>query len=110
MGIFAKMLCLGTTAGLLSRLLVGRMNLAAINASYLLFADDTIIVCDHDCEQMVNLRYILVWLEAVLRVNLRFILVWIEAVSRLRVNLTKSSLMLAGQVDNVKLLSTCDGG
>ena len=45
--------------------------------SLTLFADDTIIFYDNDCEHIVNLHGILLWFEAV---------------SGLTVNLTKSSI------------------
>ena len=68
---------------------VGRLNETTTNISHLLFADDTIIFCDDVCEQIVNLRGILVWFEAV---------------SGLRVNLSKSFILPIGQVDNIQLL------
>jgi len=37
-------------------------------------------------------------------VNLRGILLWFEAISGLRVNRTKSSILLVVQVDNIQLL------
>jgi len=52
--------------------------------SYLLFVDDTISCCDNDCEQMVNLRCILIWFEA-----------------GLQVNLAKSSILPVAQMDNI---------
>ena len=66
------MLLAATSVGLLSGFSMGQRNATTINVSHLLFADDTIIFCDNDCEQMVNLRCILIWFEAVsgLRVNL----------------------------------------
>ena len=37
--------------------------------------------------------------------NLSGILIWFEAVSGLRVNLSKSSILPVGQVDNIQLLA-----
>ena len=71
-----------TTVGLISGFSVARLNEFVTDVSALLFADDTIIFCDNDCEQIVNLRCILIWFEAV---------------SRLRVNLSKSSIVPVGQ-------------
>ena len=34
--------------------------------SHLLFADDTLIFCDTDVHQVLHLRYLLTWFEAVL--------------------------------------------
>ena len=67
--------------GLISGFSVGRLNESATDVFHLLFADDTIIFYDNDCEQIVNLRGILIWFEAV---------------SGLRVNLSKSSILPVG--------------
>ena len=56
---------------------------------HLLFADDTLIFCNADPNQLVSLREIL---------N-RF-----EEVSRLRINLGKSELVLVGEVRNLDVL------
>ena len=82
------MLETATAVGLLSGFSVGRGN-ATTTISHLLFADDTIIFCDNVCEQVLILRGILIWFEAV---------------SGLRVNLSKSSISPVGQVDNILLL------
>ena len=96
MEVFTRMLRAASSAGLLAGFSVGRLNDSSTKISHLLFADDTIIFCDNVCEQIVNLRGILIWFEAVsgLRVNL----------SGLRVNLSKSSILLVGQVDNLQML------
>ena len=57
---------------------------------HLLFADDTIVFCDDDCEQIVNLRYILIWFQVI---------------SGLRINLTKSSILPMGELDNIQILA-----
>jgi len=57
---------------------------------HLLFADDTIVFCDDDCEQIMNLRYILIWFQAI---------------SGLRINLTKSSILPVGELDNIQILA-----
>ena len=89
METFTRMIEAASTAGLIFGFSVGSAN-AAMSISHLLFADDTIIFCDNDCEQMVNLRCVLTWFEAV---------------SGLRVNLAKSSLLPVGEVDNIQLLA-----
>ena len=76
MEVFSRMLQAATSTGLLSGFSVGRGNVTT-SVSHLLFADDTIIFCDNACEQVLNLRCILIWFEAV---------------SGLRVNLSKSSI------------------
>ena len=57
--------------------------------SHLLFADDTLIFCEADLEQILILR---------------MILIWFEAVSGLKINLSKSELVLVGVVHNIDLL------
>ena len=57
--------------------------------SHLLFADDNLIFCDADLKQILILRMILIWFEAVLG---------------LKINLGKSELVLVGVVHNIDLL------
>uniref|UniRef100_A0A7N2KQL6 Reverse transcriptase zinc-binding domain-containing protein n=1 Tax=Quercus lobata TaxID=97700 RepID=A0A7N2KQL6_QUELO len=57
--------------------------------SHLLFADDTLIFCDADLDQILILR---------------MILIWFEAVSGLKINLGKSELVPVGVVHNFDLL------
>ena len=57
-----------------------------MNVSHLLFADNTIVFCDNDCEHMVNIHCVLTWFQAV---------------SGLRVYLAKSSIVPIGHLDNV---------
>jgi len=64
MEVFTRMMEAATSAGLLSGFSVGRGD-AITTVSHLLFADDTIIFCDNACEQILNLRGILIWFEAV---------------------------------------------
>ena len=58
--------------------------------SHLLYADDTIILCEAKSEQLM-------WL--------RWILIWFEAFSGLKINLNKSELIPLGRVDNVESLA-----
>ena len=89
MEVFTRMINSAATVGLISGFSVGRVSDSATNVSHLLFVDDTIIFCDNNCEQIVNLRGILIWFEAM---------------AGLRVNLSKSSILPARQVDNIQLL------
>ena len=57
--------------------------------SHLLFANDTLIFCDADLEQVLFLS---------------MILIWFEAVSSLKINLGKSELVPIGMVLNLDLL------
>lgn len=84
-----RMLHSPSTASLISGFSVGQVNATTTNVSHLLFADDTIIFCDNDCDQIVNLHGILI----------RF-----EVVSSLRVKLTKSFILPIRQVHNIDLL------
>ena len=94
MEVFTRMLLAATSVGLLFGFSVGQRNSTTISVSHLVFANDTIIFSNNDCEQMVNLRYIFIWFEAV---------------SGLRVNLAKSSVLPVGQVDNIQLLAAVLG-
>ena len=94
MEVFTRMIEAASNARLIFGFSVGSGN-ATLSISHLLFADDTIIFCDSDCDQMINLRCVLTWFEAV---------------SGLRVNLAKSSLLPVGEVDNIQLLAGVLGG
>lgn len=83
MEVFTRMVNSAATVGLISGFFVGRLNDSASDVSHLLFDDDTIIFCDNDCEQIVNLRDIVIWFEVAFGI---------------RVNLSKSSILLVGQV------------
>jgi len=77
-----------SNAGLISGFCLSRpgSNVDELKVSHLLFADDTIVFCANDCEQIVNLRCLLIWFQAV---------------SGLRINLSKSSILPVGQLDNI---------
>ena len=57
--------------------------------SHLLFADDTLIFCDADLDQMLIIQQVLVWFGVVLG---------------LKINLGKSELVTVGAVHNNELL------
>ena len=61
----------------------------SLAVSHLLFADDTLIFCGADLDQVLFLR---------------MILIWFEAVSSPKINLGKSELVPIGMVDNLDLL------
>ena len=61
----------------------------SLMVSHLLFADDTLIFCDANID---NMRI------------LRLVLIWFEAVFGLKVNLGKSELVVVGAVPNMDLL------
>ena len=81
-----------SSARLISGFIISRsgLSMSSTKVSHLLFTDDTIIFCDNDCEQLLNVRCILIWFQAV---------------SSLRVNLAKSSIVPVGHVNNIYLLA-----
>ncbi|XP_059627228.1 uncharacterized protein LOC132270023 [Cornus florida] len=69
-----------------------------LEVSHLMFADDTLVLCDVDASQT---RY------------LRCVLIWFQVVSGLKVNIGKSVLVLVGDVPEIKMfaqiLGCCTG-
>ena len=72
-----------------SRIVVGRGEDLVI--SHLLYADDTLIFCQANKEQIKYLNWILMWFEAL---------------SGLKINLNKSEIIPIGTVDNVEELAS----
>ena len=66
----------------------------SLTISHLLFANDTLILCEAVPEHLTHLRYILLWLEAS---------------SGLWVNLGKSELVQVGDVSHLELLANILG-
>ena len=60
------------------------------NVSHLLFADDTILFCDAEVEQVLHVR---------------LLLLCFQAVTGLKVNVAKSELVPIGEVNNVHVLA-----
>ena len=75
--------------GFIDGYIVRGRNGLGVEVSHLLFADDTLILCDAIKE---NLEY------------LHWIFMWLEAISRLKINLGKSELILVGDVSNLEEL------
>ena len=74
--------------GRMSGFSVGNLEGRSMAVSHLLFADDTLIFCKADLDQILILR---------------MILIWFEAVSGLKINLGKSELVPVGAVNNIDL-------
>ena len=77
--------------GLIVSFSVGRSDSMRLEISHLLFADDTIIFVTMTAQI----------------INLRCILVWFEAISSLRVTLSKSSTLPIGKMENAYALMDC---
>ena len=68
---------------------MGNLEGRSLVVCHLLFADDSLIFCNADLDQILILR---------------MILIWFEAVSSLKINLGKSELVLVRVVHNIDLL------
>jgi hypothetical protein len=75
---------------LLSGFHVDLHNTTSLEISHLLFADDTLIMCDVDQDQILNLDHILLCFEAI---------------SGLKINLRKSKLVTVGHEPNQEELA-----
>ena len=89
MEALGRMLDKAVHEGCLSGFSVGNSEGRSLALSHLLFADDTLIFCDADLDQILILR---------------MILIWFEVVSGLKINLGKCELVLVGIVHNIDLL------
>uniref|UniRef100_A0A2N9FW06 Reverse transcriptase domain-containing protein n=1 Tax=Fagus sylvatica TaxID=28930 RepID=A0A2N9FW06_FAGSY len=76
--------------GLLKGIQVGRAEEAGVCVSHLLYANDTILFCDADLEQLLYIR---------------MALTCFEAVTSLRVNMNKSEMVPIGEVDGIAELA-----
>lgn len=90
MEILSRMLSTAVEGGYILGFQVGASYKGITTVSHLLFADDTILFCDDNMEQLGHIRAVLECFEAV---------------SGLRVNLRKSELVLVGDVERVEELA-----
>jgi hypothetical protein len=86
MEALSRMLDRAIDGGFLSGFQVGSEEANHLMVSHLLFADDTLIFCEADPDQILNLG---------------FLLTWFEAISGLKVNLAKSEMVQVGDVPHV---------
>ena len=89
MEAIGRMLDKAVHEGRLSGFHVGDSAGRSLVVSHLLFADNTLICCDANIDQLLILR---------------MVLIWFEAVSGLKVNLGKSELVAVGAIHNFDLL------
>ena len=90
MEVLSRMLRKVEVAGLIWGFSVGGNATEGLRISHLLFADDTILFCDADLDQ---LSYI------------RIVLSCFKAVTGLRVNMAKSEMVPVGEVGNIAMLA-----
>jgi hypothetical protein len=90
MEAFSRMIDAIYSRGLISGFFVGPRDHGQVEVSHLLFADDTLVFCGADASQISYLGALLVCFEAV---------------SGLKVNMTKSSLIPVGSLDDVDQLA-----
>ena len=76
--------------GFLSGCYIGRRNGEGMVVSHLLYADDTLLFCRADQEQLAHLSWLLMWFESI---------------SGLRINLNKSKIISVGSIAEVDSLA-----
>ena len=86
MEVFSRMLCKTEEVGLIKGFKASSSVEEDLFVSHLLFADDTIVFCDADLEQLLHLR---------------MVLSCFEAVTGLGVNMGKSEVVPMGEVSNL---------
>lgn len=91
MEVLSRMLQVTEEAGLIRGFLAGSRGGNEVHISHLLFADDTIIFCDADPDQVLHIRKVLSCFEAA---------------TGLRVNLGKSEIVPVGVVDTMPYLAS----
>jgi len=81
MEVFTRMIGSASSAALIFGFKVGRSSTTTLSVCHLMFVDDTIVFCENDCEQIMNLRCVITCFQAV---------------SGLKANLAKSSTLPIG--------------
>jgi hypothetical protein len=91
MEALSTMMRIAEDRGLVSGFSVGPLSNPGLSISHLLFADDTLVFCDADEEQLRNLRCLFFCFEAA---------------SGLRINLSKSEIVPIGEVPDIGRLAS----
>ena len=94
MEALSRMLDKATEGVFISSFSVGNSNRNILTISHLLFADDTLIMCGVELDQL--------W-------YLRSVSIWFQVVSTLKINLSKSELVPVGSIPNVTALASILG-
>jgi hypothetical protein len=94
MEALSRMLMESEARGLVAGFSVGSVHNSGLSISHLLFANDTLIFCDADVEQLCNLRCLFFCFEAA---------------SGLKINLSKSEIISIGEVQDIGLLASIFG-
>ena len=89
MKILSRMLKRVEEEGFIKGFSVGADGLGGLSISHLLYADDSILICDTDMEQLMHIR---------------LVLTCFEAVTGLKVNMSKSEMAPIGEVLNLPVL------
>ena len=90
MEVLSRMLSKVEEEGLIQGFRAGSNAVDGLCISHLLYADDTILFCDADPDQLLNVR---------------MVLTCFEAVTGLRVNMAKSEMVPVGEVQNISELA-----
>ena len=90
MEALSSMMVEAEARGLVAGFSIGLEHNPGLRVSHLLFADDTLIFCDAEEEQLRNLRCLFLCFE----------------VASLKINLSKSEIVPIGEVQNIDLLAS----
>jgi hypothetical protein len=90
MEILSKILKKVEDSGFIRGFHASQSGVVGLSISHILFADDTMVMCDADPVQLMYLR---------------LAMTCFEAATGLRVNLAKSEIVLVGDVENLRVLA-----
>ena len=90
MGTLSNLINRAMSKGFLSSCKVRGRGGYGVQIIHLLFVDDTLVFCEASLDHMFFLSWLLMWLEAILR---------------LKINLDKSEILLVGRIENIEDLT-----